>query len=107
MATSGQEQVAECLPLRPSHEWNQEDVVCFLQEMGLRDSVIETFKRKRKTTNPFKAWKLTEFPQRRESMERIFYSTIGLKLIYLIGTGNMFYKKKNGELTKKSWHTHI
>ena len=91
MATSGQEQVAECLPPRPSHEWSQDDVACFLQEMKLSDSVTETFKRKRKITNPFKAWKITEFPQRRESMERNFYSTIGPKLISLIGNGNVFY----------------
>ena len=96
MATSGQEQVPVWLAPRPSHEWSGEDVARFLQEMGLRDSVAETFKRKRDIADLSQSMKLTTSSQKR-SMERCFYSAIGLKMIYLTGMGKCVSLEGNGE----------
>ena len=97
MATSGQEQVLESLPPRPSHEWTEEDVASFFEAMRLRDSVPENFKRKHSIVNLLQSMQLTAFSQGRTSMERIFYRVIGLKLICLNGIGKIFHQKKNGE----------
>ena len=61
MATSGQDQGAvwlASLAPRPTHEWTEEDVARFFEEMGLRDSVTETFKRKRNIANLLQSTKL-------------------------------------------------
>ena len=66
MATSGQDQGAvwlSSLAPRPTQEWTEEDVARFFKGMELRDSVIETFKRKRNIDNLLQSTQLTAFSQ--------------------------------------------